>query len=289
MIAPFESKLKELKINTLIFCMDAGLRQIPMAALYDGKQFLVEKYSLGSIPSVSLTNTRYKALKDSQILGMGADKFKQLKSLPSVPVELEVITQRLWKGKYFLNEQFTRNHLESYSLRKQFEIIHLATHAEFNAGDASNSYIQLWDTKLGLHELRKLGWNRLPQVELLVLSACRTAVGNVDAEMGFSGLAIHAGVKSALGSLWYQRDEGTLALMSKFYEQLSQPDVKIKAEALRRAQVAMLRGQVRLERGQLVGLDKLEPIPLPKRSGLTNKKFSHPYYWAGFTMIGSPW
>jgi CHAT domain-containing protein len=228
-------------------------------------------------------------VKDAQVLAMGADKFQQLPPLPAVPVELEVITKKLWKGQYFLNEQFIQNHLESYSLRKQFGIIHLATHAEFKEGDANNSYIQLWDTKLGLPELRKLGWNKLPQVELLVLSACQTALGDEDAELGFSGLAVHAGVKSALGSLWYQRDEGTLALMSKFYEQLSQPDVSIKAEALRRAQVAMLRGQVRLERGQLVGLDKLKPIPLPKLSGLTNKKFSHPYYWAGFTMIGSPW
>lgn len=77
--------------------------------------------------------------------------------------------------------------------------------------------------------------------------------------------------------------------MSKFYEQLSQPDVTIKAEALRQAQVAMLRGQVRLQSGQLVGLNKLEPIPLPQGAGLANKKFSHPYYWAGFTIIGSPW
>jgi CHAT domain-containing protein len=291
MIAPFESKLKELKIDTLIFCMDAGLRQIPIAALHDGHQFLVEKYSLGSIPSISLTNTRYEALKNAQVLGMGAEKFQDMFPLPVVPKELEVITKKLWSGEYFLNEQFTYKRLQSYSQRKRFKIIHLATHAEFNEGNPSNSFIRLWDTKLGLHQLRKLGWNQLPQVELLVLSACRTALGNTDAEMGFAGLAVQAGVKSALGSLWYVDEDngGTLALMIGFYHYLSQSDVTIKAEALQRVQIAMIKRQLRVEKRQLVGLDKLEPIPLPKLLGLADKDFSHPYYWAGFTMIGSPW
>jgi CHAT domain-containing protein len=291
MIAPFESRLKELKIDTLIFCIDAGLGQIPLAALYDGNQFLVEKYSLGSIPSISLTNTRYEALKNAQVLGMGAEKFQDMSSLPVVPKELEMITKKLWSGEYFLNEQFTYKRLQSYSQRKRFKIIHLATHAEFNEGNPSNSFIQLWDTKLGLHQLRNLHWNQQPQVELLVLSACNTALGSKDAEMGFTGLAIQAGVKSALGSLWPVDEDngGTVALMLGFYHYLSQPDVKIKAEALRRVQIAMLKGQLRVERRQLVGLDKLEPIPLPQLSGLADKDFSHPYYWAGFTMIGSPW
>jgi CHAT domain-containing protein len=290
LISPIESNLKALGIDTLIFCMDAGLRQIPLAALYDGKQFLVEKYSLGSIPSVSLTNTSYKAVKDSQVLGMGASKFQKLQPLPAVPVELAAITQQLWTGESFLNEQFTLNNLKAHSRRKPFGIIHLATHADFQAGDSSNSYIQLWDTQLRLAQLRQMGWNKLPQVELLVLSACRTAVGDVQAELGFGGLAVQAGVKSALASLWYVSDEGTLALMSEFYQHLSQPNVTIKAEALRQAQIAMLRGQVRLENGKLRGLDKLRQISLPPElASRGDRDLSHPFYWAAFTMIGSPW
>ncbi|GAB4194639.1 MAG: hypothetical protein Fur006_40540 [Coleofasciculaceae cyanobacterium] len=288
LIAPFESHLKELNIDTLIFCMDAGMRQIPMAALYDekGKQFLVEKYSLGSIPSVSLTNTRYKAWKDSDVLAMGASQFKDQKPLYWVPIELDTITPKLLRGKSFLNEQFTLNNLKSYSLRKDFNIIHLATHADFQGRHVSNSYIQLSDKKLQLDELRKLGWNKLPQVELLVLSACRTALGDRDAELGFAGLAIYAGVKSALGSQWYVDDGGTQALMSGFYYHLSQSGV-IKAEALQQAQIAMLRKKVRLVQGQLIGLEGLSSPP--KLEGLGNKDFTHPYYWAGFTLVGSPW
>ncbi|MBD1803861.1 CHAT domain-containing protein [Microcoleus sp. FACHB-SPT15] len=294
LIAPIEPYLEALGIDTLIFCMDAGLRQIPLAALYDddGKQFLVEKYSIGSIPSVSLTNRSYEAVKNTQILGMGASEFKQLEPLRAVPVELQVITQQLWSGEYYLNEEFTLSNLKAQSQRKPFEIIHLATHADFPADlEAMNtSYIQLWDTQLKIDQLREMGWNKLPQVELLVLSACRTAIGNIQAELGFGGLAVQADVKSALASLWYTDDRGTLALMSKFYEQLSQPDVTIKAEALRQAQIAMIRKQLHVERGQIKGLDKIGEIALPPNlTTQGNQNFSHPYYWASFTMIGSPW
>jgi CHAT domain-containing protein len=290
MIAPLESHLKALKINTLIFCMDGGLRLIPMAALHDGKQFLIENYSIGSIPSVSLTNSRYKSAKDAQVLAMGASLFQQLSPLPAVPTELQVITQQLWSGESFLNENFTLNNLKTQRQRKPFDIVHLATHADFKPGQASNSYIQLWDTQLQFNHLRQMGWSQPPQVELLTLSACRTALGDLQVELGFAGLAVQAGVKSALASLWYVNDEGTLALMSEFYQHLRQPDVTIKAEALRRAQIAMLRGQVRLENGQLQGLDQLGSIPMPPElAARGNHDFSHPYYWAGFTMIGSPW
>jgi CHAT domain-containing protein len=130
-------------------------------------------------------------------------------------------------------------------------IIHLATHADFNRETPVTPTFSYGDTQLKMNQLRQMRWNQPPQVELLVLSACRTAVGDVDAELGFGGLAVQAGVKSALASLWSVSDGGTLALMSEFYRQLSQPDVTIKAEALRRAQIAMLRGQLRLEEGQL--------------------------------------
>ncbi|MEO8890129.1 MAG: CHAT domain-containing protein, partial [Coleofasciculaceae cyanobacterium] len=289
LIAPFEADLKALGIDTLIFCMDGGLRQIPLAALHDGKQFLVEKYSLGSIPSISLTNSSYKTVKDAQVLGMGASKFATLAPLPAVPTELNIITQ-LWRGDSFLNEQFTFNNLKAQRQRQPFEIIHLATHADFQAGKPSNSFIQLWDKKIQLNQLRQMGWNQAPQVELLVLSACRTAVGDENVELGFAGLAVQAGVKSALASLWYVSDEGTLGLMSEFYQQLRQPEITTKAGALRQAQIAMLRGQVRLENGQLRGLGGLGEIDLPpelRRQG--NHDLSHPFYWAGFTMIGSPW
>ncbi|MBE9124706.1 MULTISPECIES: CHAT domain-containing protein [unclassified Coleofasciculus] len=289
LVSPLEDALQAKEINNLTFILDKGLRSIPLAALHDGQQFIVENYSVGLMPSLSLTDNRYVDVKNLPVLAMGVSQFREQKALPAVPLELSIITNQLRSGKSFLNESFTLDNLKQARTKKSFGIIHLATHGEFVPAQPSNSYIQLWDTKLPLAQLRQLGWHD-PPVELLVLSACRTAVGDVENELGFAGLAVQTGVKSVLASLLYVNDEGTLALMSEFYRQLSQPDVKIKAEALRRAQVAMLKGQVRLEEGQLKGLGQLSSIPLPpEMAARVNQDLSHPYYWAGFTMIGSPW
>ena len=122
---------------------------------------------------------------------------------------------------------------------------------------------------------------------MLVLSACHTAIGDKDAELGFAGLAVLAGARSAMGSLWYVDDAGTLGLMTTFYEQLK--EAPVKAEALRRAQLEMLRKNVRLEDGQLI-TSAGENIILPESmEHITGKDLSHPYYWAAFTMIGNPW
>ncbi|MFM9268246.1 CHAT domain-containing protein [Tychonema sp. BBK16] len=293
LIAPLESDLQSQGINTLLFSLDTGLRSLPLAALYDGKQFLVEKYSLSQIPTISLTDTRYQSLQNASVLAMGAAQFTKLSPLPAVPLELATIAE-LWQGKSFLNEQFTLNNLKSQRSQRPYQIIHLATHGEFQPGAASDSFIQLWDSKLQLNQLRQLGWNN-PPVELLVLSACRTALGDEETELGFAGLAFQAGVKSALASLWYVSDEGTLALMSEFYQQLK--TAPIKAEALRQAQIAMLKGDVRIEQGVLRGLSAVSlaqgtrgGTPLPAELGnMGDRNLAHPYYWAAFTMIGSPW
>jgi CHAT domain-containing protein len=309
LIAPLEAELQAQKIDTLVFSMDTGLRSLPLAALYDGEYFLVEKYSIGLIPNINLVDARYQDVKNTEVLAMGASKFADQKPLPAVPVELSrlvgnqdltaqnrqlqptgqslITTEGLWRGKSFLNQAFTLANLKSQRAQTPFGIIHLATHGEFKLGSPRNSYIQLWDTKLRLDQLRQLGWNN-PPVELLVLSACRTAVGDEQAEFGFGGLAVAAGVKSAVASLWYVSDEGTLGLMSEFYQQLK--TAPIKAEALRQAQIAMIKGQVRLEGGQLLTTGSRGAVPLPPELAQSGgKNLSHPAYWAAFTMIGSPW
>ncbi|WRH69057.1 MAG: CHAT domain-containing protein [Planktothrix sp. GU0601_MAG3] len=292
LIEPLESQLEAEGINTLVFSMDTGLRTLPLAALYDGKQFLLERYSLGLIPSLSLTDTRYVNIKNSKILAMGASTFPNSNQLPlpAVPMELDLIINRnTWQGKSFLNENFTVDNLTSQRSQHQFSIVHLATHGEFQTGGSDQSYIQFWDQKLRLNQLRNLKLNQ-PPVELLVLSACTTAVGDEKAELGFAGLAVQAGVKSALASLWYVSDAGTLGLMNTFYQALSTSP--IKAEALRQAQLGMLQGKVRLEQGYLInetGINTTK-IPLPPEiAARGNVNLSHPFYWAGFTLIGSPW
>jgi hypothetical protein len=134
--------------------------------------------------------------------------------------------------------------------------------------------------------LRSLKLGDDPSVDLLVLSACRTALGNKQTELGFAGAAFLANVKTVLASLWEVSDEGTLGLMTSFYSRLKLDP--IKAEALRQAQLSLIKGQVRIENGQLVTPEGNFPLPAQLKN-VTNKSLKHPYYWSGFTMIGSPW
>ncbi|MEQ9485135.1 CHAT domain-containing protein [Coleofasciculus sp. F4-SAH-05] len=285
LVAPVEEYLEAGEIDNLAFVMDEGLRSLPVAALHDGNGFIIERYSVGLMPTLSLTDTRYVDIRNVGVLAMGADTFEDLNPLPAVPLELSAIAGPLWQGKTFLNQDFTLENLKQIRSSQPFGIIHLATHGEFQSGKASNSYIQLWNQKLRLDQLRQLGLNN-PPTELLVLSACRTALGDREAELGFAGLAIQAGVKSALGSLWYISDAGTLGFMTSFYEHLHQ--APIKAEALRQTQLAMLKGEIRLEDKQLLVGDLRIPLN-PELAKLPDQDFTHPYYWSALTLVGSPW
>lgn len=286
LIAPIEPELQAQNIDTLLFCVGAGLRSVPFSALHNGQKFLVEKYSASLIPAFSLTDTRYTDIRNFSVLAMGASQFQNLEPLPAVPVELSTIVKNQG-GSDFLNEKFTVDNLRSQRQKQSYKIIHLATHGVFTSGAISNSYIQFWNTKLRLNELHNLQLNT-PTVDLLVLSACKTALGDQDAELGFSGLALQAGVKSAMGSLWSVSDAGTLGLMTEFYSQLNIST--IKAEALRKAQIEMLNGRIRIKQGKLQQLRLKTETSLPVEiAKLGDFELSHPYYWAGFTMIGSPW
>jgi CHAT domain-containing protein len=262
LFAPLEPQLRAEKITTLMLCAGPLLRSLPFAALHNGQTFLIENYNFSLIPGFSLTSTNYRDLKQARVLAMGASQFQELPPLPLVPAELQAIMQQK-RGISFLNGQFTVPNLENQRRQAPYEVIHLATHAQFRPGAASNSFIQFWDTSVTLDRLRQLGLSN-PTLNLLVLSACSTALGDEQAEMGFAGLAVQAGVETAIGSLWAVSDAGTLNLMTNFYQQLKQTN--IRAESLRQAQINSLRS-----------------------NSPSANKVAHPYYWSGFTMIGNPW
>jgi CHAT domain-containing protein len=290
LIKPIEAELQANKIDVLVFSMDSGLRLLPVAALYDGKQFLVEKYAMGIVPSFGLTDTRYVSPDQASILAMGASEFEEQAALPTMPIELKTVVSNPRRGESFLNQQFTiPNFVAQNSRQTPFSIIHLGTHAEFKAGDLSDSYIQFYDEQLKIPQLQQLsdqlGWNTDDTpIELMVLSACETALGDNEAELGFAGLAVQAGVKSALASLWYVSDLGTLAMMGEFYDQL---DTTLnKAEALRQTQIAMLRGNVKIDSKQ-VKLSNGKDLALPADFPEGTLNLNHPYFWSAFTMIGN--
>ncbi|NEO83877.1 MAG: CHAT domain-containing protein [Spirulina sp. SIO3F2] len=284
-LEPLEADLQAAGIDHLAYVPVPGLRTIPLAAMHDGTDFAIARYSLSLLPSLSLTNPTPQDLRQATVLAMGAETFATLPPLPAVPVELNWITPGLWPGEAHLNAAFTYKNLQQARRETSYPIVHLATHSQFQAGTPANSYIQLWDQQLSLDDIHRLDWQS-PLVELLVLSACETAFGDADAELGFVGLSVSTGAKSAIGSLWTVSDMGTLGLMAQFYQELRSRD---RAQALQQAQLAMSRAQIHIQDKQLqlsnqqsVGLsaDLLNVAP---------SDFSHPFYWAAFTLVGSPW
>lgn len=283
---PLDPYLTAEQIDTILLCTGASLRSLPFAALHDGEKFVIEKYNLARIPAFSLTDTNYELQPNQlKVLATGASEFNNLPSLPGVEVELNTIVPKIWSGQKIFNQDFTVENLQKAHQRGDFKIIHIASHSQFNPGSPENSYIQFGDRKLTLDLISKLKLD-LPQVELLVLSACETALGNEDAEFGFAGFAMQAGVKSALASLWTISDAGTVVLMSEFYQQLKSN--AIKSAALTKAQLNMLHKKVYVEGTQVKG--SAIAINLPADSNPTElQNFDHPFYWAGFTIIGNPW
>ncbi|MEM8637913.1 MAG: CHAT domain-containing protein [Cyanobacteria bacterium P01_G01_bin.54] len=284
-IAPILPDLERLDIDHIGFIADTGLRSLPFAALHNGERFLIEDFSVNLLPSVSLTNLSYTNIETAPVLAMGAASFTDQTPLPAVPLELNLIAEELRNGQAFLDQDFTIANLQNARRSQPFPIVHLATHGEFRSGQPDNSYIELWGDRLPLDRIRDLQLYD-PLVELLVLSACRTALGDEDAELGFAGLAVASGAKTALGSLWYVSDQGTLSLMTTFYEALTQ--APIRAEALRQAQLSLLRGETRVAAGRLITPTHEFPVDAALARAEA-PDFSHPYYWSAFTMIGSPW
>ena len=300
-IAPLENELAAIDPEIVIFCLGPGLRTVPLAALHNGEQFLIEKFAIAQLPSFSLFDTRYRSLKNSRVLAMGASEFDALNALPAVPVEVDSILgddtgqdDRVdnWEGEGFLNEYFNEENLRAQHQTGDFNIIHFATHAEFLPGKPEESYIQMWQQQLRLSDVDDFNWHE-PAIDLLVLSACTTALGDHQVELGFAGLTIHAGVHSAVASLWKVSDRGTLALMNEFYRQLRQ--APSRAEALQAAQIALLKRQLLIDGDRIIQQTDADAqgdrtIPLPTELHISGQDhFDHPYYWAAFSMIGNPW
>ncbi|WP_017292653.1 CHAT domain-containing protein [Geminocystis herdmanii] len=298
LITPIEETLKEREISNLLFILPLNIRFAPLASLYDEKteQFLVEKYSSGLAPSLNLNDNTYRSVKDLNLLAMGAAEFaedQQQTPLPGVSIELPTI-KKIWNQqasdnyREFLNDNFTLETIQANLDKQPYGIIHFGTHGSFGADEQEDIFIQLYNSRLNFDDINQLGLSR-SKVELMLLSACQTALGNDIAELGFAGLAVQAGVKSAIGTVWTIGDTGTLAFMTDFYSELRTQTTK--AEALRQTQLNMLNGKIyKSEDGNTIITPNMSVSleGLPEDSRL-REDFSHPFYWAPFTLIGNPW
>jgi CHAT domain-containing protein len=264
LIRPFEQALTGPPPQTLVFVPDGVLRTIPLAALHDGQQFLVEKYALAVTPGLQLTDPQPLARATLQVLaaGVSAPASPGFASLPHVTRELEAI-QRFFPGRVQVLPEFRRTELESALHKRQFGIVHIASHGRF-AHHVADSFLltaDAQDNKLTLTQLKELigrGRFREEPLELLTLSACETALGDDRAALGLAGIAIQAGARSVLATLWRVEDAATAVLMTAFYEHLQTREVS-RAQALQQAQIRLLQ----------------------------QPQYADPFFWAPFLLINN--
>jgi len=256
-----ETDLRNSNIETLVFVLDGSLRNIPMSALYDGKQYLVEKYSVAVSPGLQLFDLKPLAPGQLEALTGGLSEARHnFPKLDYVESELKQI-QSLVSSKMLLNPEFTSKAFQTQINSHSFPVVHLATHGQFSS-NPDKTFILAYDQPIKVNELNKLlrsrDEKRPDAIELLVLSACQTAAGDKRAALGLAGVAVRAGARSTLASLWNLNDASTALLMSHFYQELAKPGVS-KAEALHRAQLVLLK----------------------------QEEYEIPYFWAPYVLIGN--
>jgi CHAT domain-containing protein len=316
MVAPLEDELKPLETSsdaqgrapTLLWSLDDALRYLPMAALYDGQHYMVERFN-----NVLFTPESYSHMTDlpflsgtkSNVLAMGLSKsYGGLPPLPGVMPELNAVvhdpaapdSHGTMEGKLLPNEQFTLAALKAeLGTGKSVPVVHIASHFVVEAGSGEEPFLMLGGEDSG--DTKGYAWN-LSEMEnspvafhgtrLLTLSACSTAKdykSRNGVEMDSLGMiAQQKDAEAVLATLWDVSDESTSKLMSDFYSRWAKHPADGKAEALRQAQIALLHGPAASSgaaNGR--GVQTVEDsTPLPQAAG-----FSHPFYWAPFVLIGN--
>ena len=263
LIQPLEPMLAEIGADTVVFIPDGPLRGVPVAALHDGKGFLVERFAFATAPGLTLVEPQsLEGKKALQIMLSGiTESVQNFPPLPFVADELSELQAIFGDQSVLVDRQFSVASFEQQMRNQPYTIVHIASHGQFDS-DPKKSFLLAYDGKLsmdGLENVMKLARFRDDPVELLTLSACRTAAGDDRAALGIAGVAVKAGARSALATLWYVNDQASSMLVTDFYRQLRDGGGTSKAKALQNAQ----------------------------RGIIADERFRHPGYWAPFLLIGN--
>jgi CHAT domain-containing protein len=292
MIEPIANDLKQANITTIIYAPDGVMRHVPLAALYDGKQWLVEKYRINYITALSLTNIDPQTQQAPRILaGAFTDRSGTVKigdnnisfsSLPAALPEVENLVTNFPNTTKLVDKDFNRKAIESDKLN-QYNIIHFATHAHLVAGSPEDSFVLLNNNEYVT--LRQVKDWKLPNVGLAVFSACQTALGGKLSSgieiIGFGYQLQQAQARASIATLWEISDGGTQALMGKFYERMKL--TSSSAEALQQAQIDLIRSNGKSTDEKRAGVRITWQGIKPE----VESQLNHPYYWAPFILIGN--
>ena len=261
LIQPIEPLWADAGIDTLVIVPDGALRTIPLAALHDGTQFLIKKYAVATTPGVTLTDPRPLDRKSIKLLSVGiTEAVQDFPALPHVAHELEII-HGLYGGTSLLNKQFMMSRVEEELKAHPYSVMHIASHGQFQS-KGKDTFLLAYDGKMTMDRLEEyVGMLRFREepLALITLSACETAAGDDRAALGLAGVAIKAGARSALASLWFLDDQASSQLVTEFYQQLHDDSVVSTAMALQRAQIKFL----------------------------DDPDYNHPAYWAAFLLLNN--
>ncbi|MGA9061357.1 MAG: tetratricopeptide repeat protein [Terracidiphilus sp.] len=307
LVGPIKADLDQAQAQTLVWSLDGALRYVPMAALYDGKQYMVERYSTVTITPASIAHLSDKPdVSNLSVVAMGISRQYEeaLPALPAVVAELDEIVKDaqvqgangVLPGTILLNSAFTEKAMES-QLGGQHNLVHIASHFVFRPGDDSQSYLLLAGKEEGgggfhltVGDFRDDQNLSLDSTDLLTLSACETGMsGSASNGREVDGLGTTAqlkGAKAVISSLWEVNDASTGALMADFYKRWVDGEGKVtKVEALRQAQLDLLQGKVSPQSGASGrGVDVVENKPGQQTRPAG---YAHPYYWAPFVLMGN--
>ena len=257
---PLEPRLRELGVTTIVTVPEGALRTIPFAALFDGKDFIVRRYAFATTPGLELTDPQRMSWAGRRLLLNGLTVGVQgFEPLPNVARELEAI-RGVYPARTLVDRNYSATALEQELGGTPYSVVHIASHGQFES-DPRRTFFLTYDDRVTMDRLERLiapSRFRDQPIELLTLSACQTAAGDDRAALGLAGVAIKAGARSALASLWFINDESTSVLMAEFYRLLREPGVA-KAAALQRAQLKLLE----------------------------EKRYAHPAHWGAFLLIGN--
>jgi CHAT domain-containing protein/Tfp pilus assembly protein PilF len=299
-VAPMAEDLREANAQTLMWSLDGVLRYLPLAALYDGKQYLIENYRVSVMTLASNTRLKDRPETEWKAAGFGVTKsYQGLPPLPLVSDELEsIIATRpgdrgVLPGKIMLNEAFTKEAMRQVLL-EGYPVVHIASHFRFQPGNVAQSYLLLGDgSHLSLSEL-KGSRNFFGNVELLTLSACDTGMSDGTEVEGFGALAEFQGAKAVIASLWPVTDSSTKILMQRFYRIRESTPGITKLEALREAQRELIDHSARSAESaapvhaQTTAREASTPSPAKPRFPVNSRSpYAHPYYWAPFFLMGN--
>lgn len=261
LIEPLRSHLDASGIQTLIFVLDGALRTIPMSALYDGERYLIETYATSLVLGLEVRDPQPLRRQSLKVLAAGLSNASKAPPLPNVKPELDEIKKAGFSTEFILDQAFTEAKFSQVLNSEQFQVVHLATHGQFGA-NRENTYLLAADGAIYLDQLGELfrmrGQTQDDAIELLVLSACKTASGNDRAVLGIAGTIVQAGARSAIAGLWSLADDSSILFAQELYKYLGEPGIT-RAEALRRTQMAFLK----------------------------TKKYKHPRFWAPYVLVGS--